>query len=158
MVVVVVVIRISQECRRRRLFLCMIWCLSICLRPDKIESRRNLPKQQMKCHLFWARNLLQIRRIDGEREASYGWQKRSSFECKILREICLRFCFKIQFYESNLIYKWYFNACEISKIGLGKDTFSYLEILFCQRIALIARHTIPKPYNTKFTENIQDSP
>ncbi len=50
------------------------------------------------------------------------------------------------------------NACKISKIRLAKDTFSYLEILFCQRIALIARHTIPKPYNTKFTENIQDSP
>ncbi len=50
------------------------------------------------------------------------------------------------------------NACKISKIRLAKDTFSYLEILFCQRIAHIARHTIPKPYNTKFTKDIQDSP
>ena len=62
---VVVVIRISQECRRRRLrrrrrrrrqsFLCSIWRLSIRLKPDKKESRRNLPK--MKRHLLWARNL-----------------------------------------------------------------------------------------------------
>ncbi len=64
--VVVVVIRISQECRRRRRrrchrrrrrrcrrrrphcrrsFLCSIWHLSICLKPDKKEkkNRRNLP-------------------------------------------------------------------------------------------------------------------
>ena len=68
--VVVVIVRISQECRRRRRrrrcrrcrrrrrrsFLCSIWCLSIRLRPDKKESRRNLPK--MKRHLLWARNLL----------------------------------------------------------------------------------------------------
>ncbi len=64
---VVVVIRISQECRRRRRrrrhrcrrrrsFLCSLWRLSIRLRPDKKESRRNLPK--MKRHLLWARNLL----------------------------------------------------------------------------------------------------
>ena len=30
-----------------------VWCLSIHLRPDKIESHRNLPKQQMKRHLLW---------------------------------------------------------------------------------------------------------
>ncbi len=75
--VVVVVVRISQKCRRRRcrrlrrrrrcrrrrrrrrrrrLFLCSIWRLSIRLRPDKKESRRNLPK--MKHHLLWAHNLL----------------------------------------------------------------------------------------------------
>ncbi len=64
---VVVVIRISQECRRRhrrrccrrhrrrRSFLCLIWRLSIRLKPDKKESRRNLPK--MKRHLLWAHNL-----------------------------------------------------------------------------------------------------
>ena len=64
--VVVVIVQISQECRRRRCrrrrrrrrrsFLCSIWRLSIRLRPDKKESRRNLPK--MKRHLLWARNLL----------------------------------------------------------------------------------------------------
>ncbi len=60
--VVVVVVRILQECRRRRRrrrrrsFLCSIWRLSIRLRPDKKESRRNLSK--MKRHLLWARNLL----------------------------------------------------------------------------------------------------
>ncbi len=69
--VVVVVIRISQACwrrrrrrhrrrrrrrhHRRRLFLCSIWRLSIRFRPDKKESRRNLPK--MKRHLLWALNL-----------------------------------------------------------------------------------------------------
>ncbi len=86
--VVVAIVRISQECRRchrrrrcrrhcrrcrrrrrhrrcrrcrrrrRQSFLCSIWRLLIRLRPDKIESRRNLPKQQMKRHLLWARNLL----------------------------------------------------------------------------------------------------
>ncbi len=72
--VVVVVVRILQECHRRcrrrhrrrrrrrrhcrQSFLCLIWRLSIRLRPDKIKSRRNLPKQQMKRHLLWACNLL----------------------------------------------------------------------------------------------------
>ena len=41
------------------------------------------------------------------------------------------------------------NACKIFKIRLAKDTFSHLEILFCQRIALIV--FIPKLYHTKFT-------
>ncbi len=72
--VVLVVVQISQECRRRRRrrcrrrrcrrrrrrrcrsFLCSIWRLSIRLRLDKKKSRRNLPK--MKRHLLWACNLL----------------------------------------------------------------------------------------------------
>ncbi len=72
-IVVVVDVRISKECRRRcrprrrrhrcrrrrRSFLCSIWRLSIRLRPDKKESRRNLPK--MKRHLLLARNLLRYK-------------------------------------------------------------------------------------------------
>ncbi len=66
--------------------------------------------------ILLAYHISKMRRINGYREASYGWQNKV-----VSSVVCLRFNFI--FYESNLNYKWCFNACEISKIRISERYF-----------------------------------